>query len=179
MPVESRWRNSASQTASQAIGAIRSAEDLQRIVGPAGPPLAAGELHPSVWTAAGRLWNDGHLSAAIQRGATGVIELTRDMTGVRDGQDTELMNLAFSDQPPTPGHPRLRWPGPDTGQTAKSMRFGLRSLAVGLMQTVRNPATHSTQEFAQDVALEQLAALSMLARMIEKCEIVRAPAEGS
>jgi uncharacterized protein (TIGR02391 family) len=130
-------------------------------------------MHQAVWSAAARLWDNGHPAEAVQRGATAVVELVKDLTGVRDLEDADLMNQAFSDQLPKPDRPRLRWPGTDDDKTVRSMRSGLRSLAFGLLQTVRNPATHSTEEISNDVALEQLAAFSMLARMIERCEVVR------
>ena len=168
------WRRSAAAVVSAAVGAIEDEQEVIRIIGPSGPRLAAGELHPTVWTAAARLWDGGNRSTAVQRGATAVVELVRDMTGVLDLHDSDLFNQSFSDNDPTPDRPRLRWPGDERDQTVKSMRSGLRSLAVGLLQTVRNPATHSTNEIPQDEALEKLAAFSLLTRMIEHCVVVRA-----
>jgi hypothetical protein len=52
------------------------------------------------------------------------------------------------------------------------MRSGLRFLAIGLIQTVRNPTTHRATELEHDEALEMIASFSMLARMIESCELV-------
>jgi hypothetical protein len=39
---------------------------------------------------------------------------------------------------------------------------------------IRNPATHSTDDLAEQEALEQLAVLSTLARWIDGCELVEA-----
>ena len=42
---------------------------------------------------------------------------------------------------------------------------------VGCLWVIRNPATHETSEWAPQEALEQLAALSVLARLIDLCEV--------
>lgn len=168
----SHFRTGARSAAAGAIGAIRDAEELQRIIGPQSPKLAATGLHPVVWSAAAKLWDNGHRAAAVQRAATAVIDLVKDLTSIRDLGDKDLMSQVFSDEPPKRARPRLRWPGDHKDQTVISMRTGLRSLAAGMVQTVRNPTTHLLTELNHDEALEMIAALSMLARMIESCTLV-------
>lgn len=50
-------------------------------------------------------------------------------------------------------------------------------LADGLNRTVRNPATHTTAELNEQEAMERLAALSFLARLLDGCEVRRAEQE--
>lgn len=53
----------------------------------------------------------------------------------------------------------------------KSMNDGLRQFAPGVQMTIRNPATHSTNEMGEQDALERLAVLSLLAGWVEQCEV--------
>jgi hypothetical protein len=66
----------------------------------------------------------------------------------------------------------LRWPGDPNDLTVKSMNEGLRFTSRGLFAAIRNVATHSTEDVPQQEALEQLAALSSLARWIARCELL-------
>jgi Protein of unknown function (Hypoth_ymh) len=81
------------------------------------------------------------------------------------------MASGFSDKAPDIGKPRLRWPGDPTDRAVISMNAGLRQYAPGIFMTVRNMATHQTDEIIEQVGLEQLAALSLLSRWIEQCEL--------
>jgi hypothetical protein len=51
------------------------------------------------------------------------------------------------------------------------MNDGLRQLAPGVHMTIRNPATHSTDELGEQEALERLAVLSLLARWVDDCRL--------
>jgi hypothetical protein len=81
------------------------------------------------------------------------------------------MNQVFSKDSAKEGKIRLRWPGPPNDKTMISMNEGLRRLAPGIFMTIRNPATHGTDDIPEQEAVEQLAGLSMLARWIDRCEI--------
>ncbi len=65
--------------------------------------------------------------------------------------------------------------GDDGGKTALSVRRGIVSLAEGLFAAVRNPASHDVSEgiLSEQIALEQLALVSLLARWVEGCTVVR------
>ena len=54
----------------EAIAILAQREELAEIVGPVGPRLVASELHPTIWGAAAKLWDDGHLRPAVQTAAT-------------------------------------------------------------------------------------------------------------
>ena len=62
-----------------------------------------------------------------------------------------------------------------------SMRGGLQplassltSLATSLNLTVRNVATHTKDELPEQQAMERLAAYSLLARLLDCCQVVTA-----
>jgi len=93
-------------------------------------------------------------------------------TGRHDVSDVTLMAQAFSLSAPEPGKPRLRWPGDDDNLTVKAMRIGILNVAQGVYSAIRNPAIHGTGELPRQVAFEQLATLSTLARWIDGCELV-------
>lgn len=162
------------QTVRRALGRLQTDQETRRKLGSAAPRMSADGLHPVIWQAAGRLWEDGHYAQAVQRAATLLSAEIRDRVGRHDLQDVALMNEVFSTSPPSSGRLRLRWPGDDLDLTVKSMRDGIRSYAVGCFQAIRNPATHSGEALSEQEGLEQLAALSTLARWTDACELVGA-----
>lgn len=164
--------------ARRALGKLETAEETARhISGTVAPSMAADSLHPLIWDAASKLWNDGHLTAAVQRAATFLNAHVQDLTGRHDVSDSALMAQAFSPSAPEPEKPRLRWPGEDSNLTVKAMRTGLLQFSQGCFMAIRNPTTHGTTELSTQQALEHLAVLSMLARWIDGCELVDAQKE--
>jgi hypothetical protein len=84
------------------------------------------------------------------------------------------MQQAFSDDPPKPGMPRLRFPGKASTPTWASRSRGARFFAQGCYAGIRNVAAHEHRvDWSDDVALEYLAAFSILARWIDECEVYR------
>jgi hypothetical protein len=154
------------------LGILTRGAETRAKLGSEAPTMVADGLHPTVWNAASGRWNSGHYSDAVQRAATYLAADIRDRLGRHDVNDSELMREAFSLSPAAHGKVRLRWPGADGDQTVKSMRVGILSYSQGVYSAIRNPATHSTDDLERQEALEQLAALSMLARWVEKCEVV-------
>jgi hypothetical protein len=57
------------------------------------------------------------------------------------------------------------------------MNDGLRSYAPGVQMLIRNPTTHTAENMSEQEALERLAALSLLARWLDECELVEAPTD--
>ena len=45
-------------------------------------------------------------------------------------------------------------------------------LGMGCAQGIRNPQAHPSDDISEQEALEQLAALSVLARWVDKCRVV-------
>jgi hypothetical protein len=147
---------------------------LDQRLGQPGPRMSATDMHPVVWSAAERLWRDGHPTQAVHAAALAVNAQVQSLVARNDVSDSRLMNEAFSTNAPAPGQPRLRWPGDPGSQTVKSMNDGLRSYAVGVFKTIRNPPSHGQVELNEQEALEQLACLSTLMRWIDRCEVTEA-----
>jgi Protein of unknown function (Hypoth_ymh) len=157
------------QACQELAGRLGSLDEAQRILGPAGPQLAAENLHPWIWNAAVNLWADGHRREAVQGAAHALFDshlpAKLGMPPARSSKD--LVSQAFSTDPPEDGKPRLRltdYPG----RTANwvSQHQGAMFLGMGCALVIRNLVTHGQQP-DERTALEQLAALSPLARMID------------
>ena len=157
----------ARQGALLALGKIQTREEAEAVLGPRGPQLAARDLHPTVWSAAARLWDDGHHPQAVQTAAQA---LEGHMQGTLDvawsGAD---LAKAFATSPATPASPRLRFPGLDPGtDTWNSAHEGAASLVRGAMMGVRNLVSHSGWPRPSPAeALEQLAILSYVCRLVD------------
>jgi len=162
------------ELATYALGRLRNDAETRAMIGSNAPTMKADALHPLVWDAASKRWDSGHYSDAVQRAATFLNAHVQDITGRTDVSDNDLMSQTFSLSAPQPDKPRLRWPGDDSNLTVKAMRVGILNMSQGVFSAIRNPATHSTEDMERQEALEQLATLSILARWIDRCELVRA-----
>jgi hypothetical protein len=111
----------------------------------------------------------------VGAGAGAVTDQMRHLTGRSDAQDTALWQEAFSAKEPQDGAPRLRWPGDPDDRHVKNMNDGLRLFAPGCNMVIRNPAAHGHEDLPQQDALEALAAISLLARLVDACEVHTAP----
>ncbi|MGW3993946.1 TIGR02391 family protein [Amycolatopsis sp. NPDC004772] len=155
----------------QALTLLEEAEEIERHLGPAGPQPAADEMHPWIWEAAQSLWDTGHYREAVQAGATSLNAHIQTLVSRRDISDYKLATETFSENPPSAGRPRLRWPGDPANESTKSMQDGLRLLASGIFRGIRNSATHELTELPEQAALEQLVTMSLVARWIETCDL--------
>ncbi|MDO6143350.1 TIGR02391 family protein [Paenarthrobacter aurescens] len=136
------------------------------------PNIEPSLLHPLVWAAAQRLWNDGHLRQAVAASAEAVSGQMKQLIGRNNASDTSLWQQAFAAADPQEGKPRLRWPGDVDDQDVKTMQSGLLSFAPGVNMVIRNPATHVSADFTEQDGLEQLATLSILAKFLDRCVVV-------
>jgi hypothetical protein len=160
------WPHTTALAAAQELaGRLAGLEEEAEILGPQGPKLAAGRLHPWVWNAATDLWDDGHYREAIQKAATAVETQLQLKLGRHDVSGAAMFREAFTNNPPTADKPRLRFDYPD-GQTLTSAQDGARDFGAGCMERIRNLATHLLDQPDEQVALEHLAALSVLARWV-------------
>jgi hypothetical protein len=92
----------------------------------------------------------------------------------RDTSEAALCREAFSLKPPDAGRLRLRFPGDRTADTWRSRQQGGMDFGAGCFEGIRNPAAHEhALDLPESVALEQLAAFSLLARWIDECSVER------
>ena len=88
--------------------------------------------------------------------------------------ERELVNQALAPSEPGPGQVRLHFAGDKSSRTWRSRQEGLHLLAQGAFAGIRNVATHTGDEWPEQVALEHLAILSVVARWDENAdEILR------
>jgi hypothetical protein len=156
----------------QALGRLDAM--IHRATAVAAPLLDPRGFHPLVWAPAERLWHDGHLRQAVQASSDALVAHVKTLTGRNDVPETALWQEVFSDKPPEPGKPRLRWPGDPKDRNVGTMNGGLRQFSPGVQMTIRNPATHVAEDLVEQDALERMAVLSLLARWLDQCEVVGA-----
>lgn len=169
-----RWlRGQASRGKEQ----IKRGDELADKLGDGAPAMDASNLHPWAWQDGKSLWNDGHYHEAVMKAAIRVNAETQAKLERMDLSETDLFNQAFTLEDPKPGAPRLRLADDDGGLTYKNLHRGARAFAEGLYAAVRNPGMHVPGDGGgeEQVALEQLAAFSLLARWVDQAKVVKAP----
>ena len=147
-------------------------EELRQNLGENAPEISAANLHPWVWNGASSLWQSGHYRSAVEDAAKKVNAETQNKIGRRDVSETKLFQEAFSTSAPTAGKPRLRRMTPDGSDTYQSVQRGAMALAEGIYAGIRNPFNHENpKDIDEQVALEYLAALSVLARWVDEAAV--------
>ena len=134
------------------------------------------DLHPWVAEPAERLFDGGHYRQAILAAAQNLEVCWRELLGAREGTLSDLANGSFSEQPPKPGSPRLRYPsfGSDPrSDTWRNAHVGVMEYAKGCARRIRNLGLHHPEDREPEPgdAIETLSALSLLARWITDAEV--------
>lgn len=164
-----RWRP-AKNAALTALGLLRTGFEAKQRMQPDAPELAADRLHPWVWDVARPMWEAGSPQAAVLHAAQSINARLQQRLGRRDVSEAQLCREAFAVDDPKPGQSRLRFAGDRNTPTWKALQNGAREFGAGCFIAIRNPLAHDLQYPLQtQEALEQLAALSVLARWIESC----------
>ncbi|HEU5475671.1 MAG TPA: TIGR02391 family protein [Actinophytocola sp.] len=164
----------ARNQAQRALGILDDMDEWATNLAPDSPTLRADQFHPWVWTSASTLWDSKHYRAAVHAAATAINAYTQTKVGRTDIADTELMNAVLTDKP-KPGQVFLQLPGDPNDQTIKTRNRALRPYAEGCFAGIRNPAAHQhAPEWDEQMALEYLAAFSILARWIDGCVVKHA-----
>lgn len=159
--------------ASRAKAELQRSEELAERLGDNTPDMDAGDLHPWAWENGRSFWNTGHFHQAVMQAAMRINAETQSKLGRMDVSETALFNEAFSLSDPKLGSPRLRLAENDGSKTYESLHRGARAFAEGLYAAIRNPGMHvPTDGGEEQLALEQLAAFSLLARWVDQAEVV-------
>lgn len=146
--------------------------EIRENLGENAPEISAANLHLWVWNGASSLWQSGHYRSAVEDAAKKVNAETQNKVGRRDVSETKLFQEAFSLDPPTEDKKRLRRMTPDGSETYKSVQRGAMALAEGIYTGIRNPFNHEDpKDIDEQVALEYLAALSVLARWVDESTV--------
>ncbi|PPG44395.1 TIGR02391 family protein [Rathayibacter sp. AY2B5] len=151
------------------------AEEIKQNLGDDAPAVSAANLHPWIWSGARSLWQSGHFVQAVRDAATKLNAETQNKVGRRDVSETDLFKQSFSLDEAKLGKSRLRRMSPEDSDTYRSLQRGAMAFAEGVFAGIRNPLSHEAdQELSEQVALEYLAALSVLARWVDESTVEHA-----
>jgi uncharacterized protein (TIGR02391 family) len=118
------------------------------------------DLHPEIARAANQLYRDGHYSNAIEDAVKALNDLVRLRSGTgADG--TSLMETVFS-----PNKPVLRF-NELKDQTDKDEQKGFMMMFSGAVAGLRNPRAHRLIKDDAERALEFIAYISLLAKLLD------------
>jgi uncharacterized protein (TIGR02391 family) len=158
----------------QTIGVLRSGPPP--VVPPTQAPAAAGlclalgDMHPTVQRAAADLLRDGHYPEAVGRAAKALNQMVRQKTGRERDDGVGMMNTVFNVNPT--GAARLHLTDL-ADQSKRDEQDGLRSLMAGVQAAVANVDKHAELGIDGPAhAMELLAMISFLARMVDRCQRV-------
>lgn len=160
--------------ASRAKAALQRSAELTEKLGDNTPDMDAANLHPWAWENGKSYWNTGHYHQAVMQAAIRINAETQAKLSRMDLSETALFNEAFSLDAPKVGTPRLRLAKDDGGKTYQNLHRGARAFADGLYTAIRNPGMHTPPPAdggEEQLALEQLAAFSLLARWVDQADV--------
>lgn len=165
-----RWLR---EQASRAKAALLRGTEIAEKLGDDAPDMDAANLHPWAWENGVSYWNTGHYHQAVMQAAIRINAATQAKLGRMDVSETDLFKQAFSSDEPKSGAPRLRLADNDGSKTHENLHRGARSFAEGLYAGIRNPGMHVPHGGGEEqLALEQLAAFSLLARWVDQAKVV-------
>lgn len=166
------WHYTAKPWILRAIGIHSLGAEAHKRMRPDSPDLPADQFHPWAWEAAAPLWEAGNKQEAVHAAARSVNARLQQKLGRRDSSEATLCREAFSRNSPTSTQPRLRFAGDRDSDTWKSRQQGGVDFGAGCFEGIRNPAAHEEElNLSDQLALEQLAAFSLLARWIDECTV--------
>lgn len=160
--------------ASRGRAALLRATELAEKLGDDSPDMDAGNLHPWAWEAGASYWRSGHRHQAVMQAALRINFETQTKIGRFDVSEGDLFTQAFSLDEPREGKNRLRLMEDDGSDTYRSLHRGARTFAEGLYAGIRNPGMHTPPPAdggEEQLALEQLAAFSLLARWVDQASV--------
>jgi len=155
----------------QGLGILHDREEWAANLAPDAPSLIADQLHPYIWSAASALWDTAQYRVAVEQATVSLSAHIGNKAG-SSLTERELVAQVFSSSQPGPNQMRLHLTGDRSSKTWKSRQEGLHLLAQGAFAGIRNVAAHTEDEWSEQVALEHLAVLSVVARWADDTEVV-------
>jgi uncharacterized protein (TIGR02391 family) len=156
----------------EGIGILNDQDEWPNLA-PDAPSLIADRLHPHVWDAASALWDTEQYRVAVGQAAVSLSAHIASRAG-SSLAERELVAQVFAPSAPAANQVRLHLPGDKNTKTWRSRQEGLHLVALGAFAGIRNVAIHTDEAWSDQVALEHLALLSVVARWADDTEIVRA-----
>jgi hypothetical protein len=159
--------SSAITASYQLIGTLKSAKEANEILGDKGPKMAADDMHRWVWEEAAHRWSAGLFRDAVQSAATRIfdVELPHKLGTQPSRNPADLLAAFATDKP---AGPQLRFEDINPSDPSwASVHRGVMLFGQGCVMAIRNPRTHRLDVNEEQAALEELAAISLLARWID------------
>ncbi|MGV1013943.1 MAG: TIGR02391 family protein [Methyloceanibacter sp.] len=164
---EEEWAEAYKRGIIDAISKLKTAISMLREqledLGGRGRALRAYEgldLHPEIDRAASALYRDGHYANAIEDSVKALNGLVRLRSGLEEDGVT-LMQRAFS-----PKNPVLRF-NDLADQWDKDEQLGYMNMFSGAVSGLRNPRAHKLIQDDPERALEFIAFISLLAKLLD------------
>jgi len=162
------------ELAQEAVALIERREEHAAHGGLDQPPgLDEEQLHRWVWEAARGLWRSGHHRQAVAAAVEAVVSEVQNRTGY-GLSGAPLFEAAFNAAEPKSDGPRLMLMPFEKSETYRNVQNGVKSLGQACVSALRNPAAHGNRnQLHPQMALEQLAMISVLARWVEQSQVKR------
>lgn len=122
------------------------------------------ELHPEIERAVGNLYRDGYYANAIEDATKALNALVRMRSGVEDKDGSTLMEAVFSPKNPVLKFNKLA----DTSDVDEQKGFMM--MFSGVVAGLRNPRAHKIIKDDAEMALEFIAFISLLAKLVDKAK---------
>lgn len=122
------------------------------------------DLHPEIERRVGQLYRDGHYSNAVESAVKALNGLVRFRSDVEDLDGSKLMEHVFSLKNPVLSFNDL------TDQSGKDEQRGFMMLFSGAVAGLRNPRSHEFIEDDPERALEFIAFISLLAKLLDEAK---------
>ncbi len=123
-------------------------------------------LHPAIRDAALERHRDGHSADAVEASCKALTALVQVKAATFDQDGTTLMRAVFSAK-----NPQLCFtPYPYADKTDESEQEGMMHLYEGAMLALRNPRVHKLAEDDPERAMEFIAFVSLLAKLLDETQ---------
>jgi uncharacterized protein (TIGR02391 family) len=120
------------------------------------------DLHQRIAQAASELYRDGHYRNAVLDATLALENLVKEKSRRHDLTGAALMSTVFSKNDPVLAINDL------ADQTDRDEQEGIMHLFMGAILGLRNPRAHALFDDSAELALEYVALLSLLAKIVEK-----------
>lgn len=120
------------------------------------------ELHPAIERAAGKLFRDGYYANAVEDAVKALNALVKLNSGVDDKDGSTLMEYVF-----TPRNPILKFNNLADESDINEQK-GFMMMLSGAVTGLRNPRAHKIIKDDPENALEFIAFISLLAKLVDQ-----------
>lgn len=122
------------------------------------------ELHHEIELAAGQLYQDGHYAQAISTAVIALNDFVRLRSSVPDKDGSNLMEFVFNPTRPVLSFNELK------DDSDRNEQRGFMMMFSGAVVGLRNPRAHKIIKDDPEEALEFIAFISLLAKLVDKAK---------